>query len=313
MDYSSAYTRVSDDMAIRTSNANTSGRPDDEAQLFTWLESYFVCMEMNPIRLSEVPKLFQVIYSKPLTTKRNLIDIFRSPNDFALICTVKQTNDVIWVEPTPQFIEVHARARQAAFNTFQENLPPSAAETEAYVQQILPEGVPLENTPHYKMFVIEFSETLRQFFEDIDMGIEDHTILLWLYLVHLFITAKKKYRVSVSELPELFREFYGTTLDLPDKLVTTLQEDCYLVCQVEKFKQDVHITPSQELVHFLSTVTGEELQLVISHNLEILQDRHYNYSSDEDSSEDEPVKKTATKKQQTKHCEQDSTTAQQGQ
>ncbi len=141
-------------------------------------------------------------------------------------------NQLIWIEPTPEFAEMNKKVqemrrlyvepvlrkeaeeqrRQFEAQTAQFNDSESDEETDGYLQD-----APLEHTPHYKMFVVEFSETLQRIFQDIDFGIEDHTDLLWLYLIHLFTISKKKYRVSVSELPELFREYYGHTLELSSK------------------------------------------------------------------------------------------------
>jgi hypothetical protein len=226
----------------------------------------------------------------------------------------------VWLEPSPEFAEFNRIAQemrkyflpeaqqpakpgsqaksqaqpkaQTKTNTNANNAtsfqPPSAAETKQYEERILPKDVPLEDTPHYKMFVVEFAETLRNNFQDVEFAIEDHTTLLWLYLLHMCTIAdNNRYRVSLSELPELFREFYHKKLDLPQKLVTTLQEDCYLVCQVEKFKNDLHVKPSDELVHFLDSDVGYALQDVIAENLMAVQDRYEMLSWDESDDEDD--------------------------
>jgi hypothetical protein len=156
----------------------------------------------------------------------------------------------VWLEPSPEFAEFNRIAQemrkyflpeaqqpakqgsqansqaqpkaQTKTNTNANNAtsfqPPSAAETKQYEERILPKDVPLEDTPHYKMFVVEFAETLRNNFQDVEFAIEDHTTLLWLYLLHMCTIAdNNRYRVSLSELPELFREFYHKKLDLPRK------------------------------------------------------------------------------------------------
>jgi hypothetical protein len=314
MDFATKFNRLSGDMAFRAFRGNQSGNPDDEAQLFGLIQECFTNLEMKSVRLSEIPKMFEGAYARSLTTKRNLTDIFQSPNDFGLLCTVKRSNQLVWLEPSPEFAEFNRIAQemrkyflpeaqqpakpgsqaksqaqpkaQTKTNTNANNAtsfqPPSAAETKQYEERILPKDVPLEDTPHYKMFVVEFAETLRNNFQDVEFAIEDHTTLLWLYLLHMCTIAdNNRYRVSLSELPELFREFYHKKLDLPQKLVTTLQEDCYLVCQVEKFKNDLHVKPSDELVHFLDSDVGYALQDVIAENLMAVQDRYEMLSWDE--------------------------------
>lgn len=145
-------------------------------------------------------------------------------------------DQLIWIEPTPEFAEMNKKVQEMRGLHIEElksqTAPPkgpSVKETKKHVKEILPDNTPLEYTPHYKMFVVEFSDTLRTFLEDIDFGIEDHVTLLWLYLIHLFTIAKKKYRVSVSELPELFRYYYGQTLDLNGKPTKYSYFDAYYV------------------------------------------------------------------------------------
>jgi hypothetical protein len=72
MDFATKFNRLSGDMAFRAFRGNQSGNPDDEAQLFGLIQECFTNLEMKSVRLSEIPKMFEGAYARPLTTKRKI-------------------------------------------------------------------------------------------------------------------------------------------------------------------------------------------------------------------------------------------------
>lgn len=196
-----------------------------------WLEPTPEFAEFNRIA-QQFRKYFQVAESQtePQQTKPQAKQQTNAQPKPQAAQAKQQTN----AQSKPPAKQANAQSKpQTKVNTNAANAssfqPPSEAETKKYVEKILPKDVPLEETPHYKMFIVEFAETLRNNFQDVlEFEIlDDHSTLLWLFLLHLCSAKEdKQYRVSVSELPLMFREFFHHKLKLSRKSVD------YLFCSI---------------------------------------------------------------------------------
>ncbi len=77
MDFMDKFNSLSRDMAKKMYIVHSSGKPDDEAQLFELLQHCFMTQNMVKIRLSEIPSLFERMYSRPLSAKRKCTNDFK--------------------------------------------------------------------------------------------------------------------------------------------------------------------------------------------------------------------------------------------